>query len=108
MPKKLAIIFLMIFPIAGFSGELVRNTTILEVTNTFNNGPDFAIRIEGGTGVCSTTSWLIFPESKKQSADSYKQAFSIALAALTTGHKVRVHNFSNNLCSEANFISITK
>lgn len=99
---------LLAAPLPCIAGQLIMNAVILEVANASNNGPDFALKLEGGTGVCSTSTWIIFPENKKQSDDSYKQAFSIALTALTTGNKVRIHNFEDDSCSGANFISISR
>lgn len=90
------------------SGQLAVNANVVEVANTNSNSQDFAIKLSGGTGICSGSTWIVFPESKKQSEDSYKQAFAIALTALTAGSKVRIHNFEDDSCSGANFISITK
>ena len=107
MIKRILLSVLLVTPLTCGAGQLITNATILEVANTNNNGPDFAIRMEGGSGVCASSTWISFPENKKQSDDSYKQAFSIALTALTTGKKVRIHNFEDDSCSGANFISIS-
>jgi len=107
MKTLVFILVVCLFPVHAYAGELIQGATVVEVANTYNNGADFAIKVEGGTGVCSTASYIVFPESKQQSADSNKQAFSIALTALTTGRKVRIHNFEDNACDGANFISIT-
>jgi len=110
--KKILLVTLLISPFFIEAGELIQGATLIEVANTNNNGPDFAIIVEGGTGtgVCSSSSnkAITFPEAKKQSDDSYKQSFAIALAAVTTGMKVRVHNFDDFDCGGANFISISK
>ncbi|MCH2157271.1 MAG: DUF5992 family protein [Oleiphilaceae bacterium] len=91
------------------AGELIRGAKVVEVANTTNNGPDFAVILEGGSGVCfSDRTVITFPESKKQSDASYQQAFSIAIAALSTGHKVRIHNFESDACNEASFILVSK
>ena len=92
------------------AGELIRDATIIEVANTNNNGADFAIMLQGGTGPCLSPirTVITFPESKKQSDESYSQSFTIALTALANGMKVRVHNFEDNSCTGANFISISK
>ena len=104
------LILLWLFIISGYSvaGELIINAEIVEVANTYGGEQDFTVRLEGGTGICSSSPWIIFPESKKQSDASYQQAFSIALAAMTTGKKVRIHNFESDSCYGANFISITR
>jgi len=107
MKARLFILAVCLFSIPAYAGELVRDATVVEVANTNSNGADFAVRLEGGTGICSTANVIVFPESKKQSADSYKQSFSIALAALTTGAKVRIHNFEDDSCNGANFIAIS-
>ena len=111
MIRNIALIALSIaLPLGANAGELIKDATIVEVSNTSSGGPDFAIILQGGTGVCaSTTTALIkFPEPANQSDDSYKQAFSLALSALTTGMKVRVHNFADNSCAGASFIAVSK
>jgi hypothetical protein len=110
MIKKVLLAILIGIPVSANSGELIRDATVIEVANTNSNGADFAVILQGGVGVClsPTRTVITFPESKKQSDVSYNQAFSIALTALATGMKVRVHNFENDSCSGANFISATK
>ncbi|NQZ10438.1 MAG: hypothetical protein HRT35_25070 [Algicola sp.] len=110
MIKKLFFIALMTTSLATHSAELIRDATVIEVFNTNTNGADFGIVLEGGTGRCvsPTRTVITFPETKKQSDDSYKQSFAIALSALSTGMKVRVHNFEDNLCTGANFIAISR
>ena len=89
-----------------FAGELVRDATIIEVANTAYGSPDFVVKVAGGTGIC-TTVFIIFPEAKAKSPTSNKQAIATALLAFSTGKKVRIHNFEDNACDGANFISIT-
>lgn len=114
MIKKLLIVLLSTISLTTSlnvnAGELINGATIVEVTNTNNNGADFAVILTGGTGPCVSPSRtiIVFPESKKQSDESYRQAFSIALAGLANGMKVRVHNFEDNSCTGANFISLSK
>lgn len=91
------------------AGELVRDAMIAEVSNTNNDDASFAIRIEGGTGVCSGPSvWIVFPQIRSASDASYNQAFAAALAALAAEKKVRIHNFDDNTCAGANFISVSR
>lgn len=108
--KKIFFAILIGFAGQVSAGELIRDAVIKEVANTNNNGPDFALILEGGTGVCvsPTRTVITFPESKKQSDASYAQAFSIALTALTTESTVRIHNFEDDSCDGANFISVTR
>jgi len=89
------------------AGELIKNALIVEVANTSQGGADFAVRLEGGTGVC-VGEWIVFPESSKASVASFNQAFAVALAALAAEKKVRIHNFTDNSCSGANFISVIR
>ena len=86
--------------------ELMRDATVIEVANSAYGGAEFAIKLSGGTGVCAGV-FIIFPEAKAKSPASYKQAIATALLAFSTGKKVRIHNFEDNSCSGANFISIT-
>ena len=96
---------LLILSGAAHAGELSRGSTVAEVGNTNHNSKDFAIRIETGAGICS--GWIVFPEAKAASASTHNQAFLIALTAATEGKKVRIHNFENNSCDGANFISLS-
>jgi hypothetical protein len=88
-------------------GELLRDASITEVANTSSGGADFAVRTAGGVGVCANAPFIVFPEAKAASAASNKQAIATALLAFTTGKKVRIHNFQDDSCSGANFISIS-
>ena len=94
-------------PIVCLAGELIRNATVLEVANSYGGGADFAIKVTGGTGVCATNEWIVFPESKAVSANSYKQAIATALLAFSAKKKVRIENFEDNNCFAANFISVS-
>ena len=96
-----------IAPCTIFAGELVRDATVTEVANTAFGGAEFAVRLSGGTGVCAAATFIIFPEAKAASAASNKQAIATALLAFSTGKKVRIHNFQDDSCVGANFISIS-
>lgn len=112
MRSKLSLIIASFLSMNLYAGELVRNAIIVEIANTNNNTKDFAMFLEGGTGICNTSARYIisFPENKfqSQSQESYKQAFSLALSAFATGKKVRIHNFEDDSCNKANFISVSK
>ena len=112
MKSKLLTIATFLVSMNIGAGELVTNATIVELGNTNNNTKDFGMFLKGGRGICSTSGRyrIVFPESKmgSQSTESYNQSFSIALSALATGMKVRIHNFEDNSCNGANFISVTK
>ena len=105
LTKTLAISGLFIFSSVAFAGELVKGATILEVASSASNKDVFYIQLSGGTGPCANGS-IIFPAAKSQSKESHNQAFSIALAAVTSSRKVRVHNYENDSCYGANFIGI--
>lgn len=111
MFKRSASAFLVFLTasIACNAGELVVDASILEVANTNTGDASFAVKIQGGTGVCAGSSvWIVFPEVRKASDASYNQAFAAALAALASDMKVRIHNFVDNSCGGATFISISK
>ena len=110
MIRKCFISLLFLTCGSAFSGELVRYATLAEVASNGSNTTNFAVLVEGGTGICagSPTNWIYFSETKAPSIASYNQSFSIALAALSTGKKVRIHNYTDNSCAGADFISISK
>lgn len=87
------------------AGDLALDSRVLEVTSTSNNRDVFQVKLDGGRGPCANE-YVTFHSAKSQSEASYNQAFSIALAALMSGNRVRVHNYEDNECSGANFISI--
>ncbi|MCG7547476.1 DUF5992 family protein [Pseudoalteromonas sp. Of7M-16] len=103
--KKMLCLSLFILPFYSGAGELVRDAVITEVASTSSNKDVFYVKLSGGTGPCANGS-VEFPANKSQSEQSYNQAFSIALAASMSGKKVRIHNYSNNECSQANFIGV--
>jgi Family of unknown function (DUF5992) len=107
MNKHLLLATLCLASSTVIAGELVRDATIVEVTNTAYGGAEFAVRLSGGTGVCVGTPFIVFPEAKASSATSHKQAIANSLLAFSTGKKVRIHNFQDDSCNGANFISIS-
>jgi hypothetical protein len=103
---KVGLIALAILtPSLSNAGELVKGATILEVASSNGNQDVFWVRFSGGTGPCANAS-VDFPASKSQSKESYNQSFSIALSAAATGSKIRVHNYEDDNCQGANFISV--
>ena len=96
---------LFFLPFYSGAGELVRNAVITEVASSGDNKDVFYVKLKGGTGPCANGS-VEFPANKSQSEKSYNQAFSIALAAAMSGKMIRIHNYSNNECSGANFIGV--
>lgn len=95
----------LLSPFFVLAGELVRGATIIEVASSSNNNDVFYVKLSGGTGPCANGS-VLFPAAKSQSKESYNQAFSIALTAVTSGKKIRIHNYENDTCTGANFIGI--
>ena len=114
MLKKVMILSgLFLYSSIGFSGELVKNVQLLEVASHASKGTkNFAVLINSGDGICAGTSakrkWIYFPEDKFPSIASYNQSFSLALTALTAGKNVRIHNYADDSCIAADFISISK
>ncbi|MET1257276.1 DUF5992 family protein [Aliikangiella maris] len=110
MLKKL--IILIAVGVCGncLAGELIKGAAILEVASNGSNSKNFAVLIEGGAGACAsrTPRWIYFPEDKAPSLATYNQSFDIALTALNFDRKVRIHNYSDNSCSGADYISIIR
>ena len=106
IPKALAATTLLAFSCSCLAGELLRDATIIEVASTYF-GADFAIKISGGSGICAGAAWIVFPEAKARSATSNKQTIATALLAFSTAKKVRIHNYDDDSCLSANFISIS-
>lgn len=108
-PKMMAVV-IMFSSCSLVAGELTKGATVIEVAANPSSEKTFAILISGGTGVCAgnPSRWVVFPESKAPSPASYNQAFSIALMALNTDKTVRIHNFDDDSCTGAGFISVSK
>jgi hypothetical protein len=87
-------------------GELTKGSTVLEVASNGSNAANFAVKVTGGTGLCS--GWIYFPEVKVSSITTYNQSFTLATMALAADKKVRIHNYSDNSCTGADFISVSK
>jgi len=107
LTKCLIPLLLTITMESTFAGNLVTGAKVLEVADTYSHDATFAVKVEGGKGICVNT-WLVFPESKAPSVASHNQAFSIALTALTTDKIVRIKSFDDDLCSGATTIIISK
>ncbi|MCW8949149.1 MAG: DUF5992 family protein, partial [Sedimenticola sp.] len=74
MLKKLIAIGSIVASFNCFAGELVTNATVLEVASNGSNATNFAVKVEGGSGLCS--GWIYFSEAKAPSIASYNQSFS--------------------------------
>ncbi|SFD42270.1 DUF5992 family protein [Pseudoalteromonas denitrificans] len=111
--KFFLVVFSSLISFSLMAGQLTSGAQVVELINTNNDTEDFAIFLKNGSGPCAIATpegvyKIVFPKTSfaNQSSESYGQAFSISLAAITSGLKVRVHNFDNNNCDQANFISI--
>jgi len=88
------------------AGDLVINGTVKAVTNTSSNLQNFAIQVAGGSPNVCGSGWINFPISAGADADAHKRAFALALTALTTGLRVRVHNYHGSDCNTASYIEL--
>ena len=102
--KKLCVLGLF-FSVPAFSGDILNSASISEVRNTSGNKDIFEIIVKGGCGLCANKT-IQFPRSAAGSKEIHDRAFSMALTAFTTGSKVRVHNYVNNDCRNASYITI--
>jgi hypothetical protein len=104
---RYCLLFTTLFPLMGLASELTRGANVLEVANHAGlDSKNFAVKVEGGIGPC--VGWVYFEEENAPSTSAHNQAFAIALTALTAGKKVRIHNYSDDSCSGATFISISR
>ncbi len=91
----------------GAGVYIVENATVKSVANTSSNQDNFSISVEGGTGPCANKT-IIFPRAATSSNEIFSRAYSTALTAFASGHKVWVHNYSGDSCTNAAFIRVTK
>lgn len=89
----------------GYGGQLLNGANIITLTNVSSNKDQFAIKTSGGSGICAGKA-ILFPSWKAVSEKAHSRAYSAALTALTTGLKVKIHNYENDSCTEATFIRL--
>lgn len=92
---------------AAFAGQLVQSAKIVEVRNTAGNNDVFEVVLGGGAGPCAGK-LVQFPRSAAGNAEIHERAFAMALTALTTDATVRIHNYVDDTCSKASYITIRK
>ena len=105
---KVSLLALAVLATDAYSGELIRNATVVEVASNYSGGAEFTIKLSGGNGLCENAPWIIFPEAEAGSTTSHKHAIAISLLAFSTGQKVRIHSFDSDSCFKADFIAISK
>ena len=105
MKKYIYITLLLLGSASALAGELVNGATVVEIANN-NSGAEFVIKTSGGSGICTNT-FITFPESRAPSPTAHKHGIANAMLAFVAGKKVRVHNFIDNSCSGASFISVS-
>lgn len=104
----------MVLPLLVFSTSahaagayLASNATVTQVTNTGNNGQNFALQTQGGSSICEGQ-YITFPEADAANANAHQRAFSAALTALSTGMKVTIYNYADGTCDRASYIHLMK
>ena len=109
MNKIMTILLLTLVGISTASAGtyVVRNAVITKIANTSSNENKFAIFVEGGTGSC-VNEWVHFPESAATSKEIHERAYSAALAAMTAGIKVTLHNYHDEGCRNVSYIQLVK
>lgn len=107
MNRVLTVLFFSIaFEGLAYAGDLVSGATIVAVNNVSSNKDQFGIQIQGGEGVCANQG-ILFPSWKALDEGAYQRAYSAALTALTTGMKVKVHNYESDHCHAATQIRLS-
>ena len=105
MKKVLLILGLSLASHMSFGGDLIVDAKINRVGSVNNNADVFFITFVDGSGVCAGQT-IDFPAGVAQSPAAHARSFSLAMAAYTTGKKIRVYSYQGNDCKQANFISM--
>jgi hypothetical protein len=102
-------ILLLLVSSSCFSGELVKNSTIIDIGSSSDGLTDnFYIRTSGGVGPCAGSS-IVFKRTAAMSAEFFNRLYSTALMAYTTNaKKVRIYNPADDSCRAATYIQVTK
>ncbi|MET1257498.1 DUF5992 family protein [Aliikangiella maris] len=108
------LIKLLSFCVASFiSSNVIAGTyvivdaTIEAVGNTSGNKANFYVRTTGGAGPC-VGQQITFPEADASNPNAHQRAYSAALMALSSGMKVKIHNYFSDSCDRASFIEVIK
>ena len=89
------------------AGNLVLGAQIVKVANTRDNVADsFIVITQGGSGPCSSASFITFAATGAYNTETLKRAYAAALLAFSTGSPVTINNPSNNACDGAVYIEI--
>lgn len=99
---------IFVFSSSCYAGEVAKGQ-IIEVANLIGQDKLFSIKMSpDSTGPCAGQ-WVKFKEENfAGNLENYKFAFSIALTALASDKKVRVHNYINDTCDGVTFIGVYK
>ncbi|WP_144407661.1 DUF5992 family protein [Gynuella sunshinyii] len=90
-----------------FAGYVVTDGIITKVANSEANNDRFVVSVSGGSGPCANQN-ISFPKGKAGSPEIFTRAFSMALTGLSTGMKVRIHNYESDDCFNAAWIELSK
>ena len=90
------------------AGEIARGN-IDEMYNSLSGQNAFGILMSATSlGPCAGR-WVKIQEANfPNNIESYKFAFSMAMTAIATGKKIRIHNYSSDSCDGATFIGLYK
>ncbi|QGX41847.1 hypothetical protein E2H98_17205 [Permianibacter aggregans] len=91
--------------VAQAAGQyIVSNARLTKVGNTSGNGPSFWVVAVDGVGQCITQSMqtnIYFPEQYAGNKEIFNRAYSTALAAIASGRRVNIYNYTDGACDKA-------
>lgn len=108
MKKVIALTILLSAPQILANAWVADGATIIQIASSLSpqvNSPAgstdrFAIKVTGGTVATCHGPWIVFEKSTfGNNPEAYTRAYTLALAAYTTGTKVKVHNLNNTSCN---------
>jgi len=107
--SKLLLFILLIVSTSVLSGELVRNAKVSRLANIASNVDKFHVDLAGGTGPCAgTVVQFKVQDQPGNSIEALNRAVTLASMAFSMDLYVQIHNYTNDNCSGASFIRISK
>ncbi|WP_325892443.1 DUF5992 family protein [Grimontia sp. NTOU-MAR1] len=96
---------LVLFATVSHAEYIVKDAIITSIANTNSNGENFTVWVEGGSGPCTDRA-VTFPRRAVSSNEIHARAYSAALSALSTNHKVDIYDYSGSNCGNASYIRL--
>jgi len=98
-------IFALLSSVSFGAGQyIVSEAKLTKIGNTAGNGASFWVVAVNGIGQCITTGTqnnIYFPAQYAGNPEIFQRAYATALAAVASGKKVNIYNYTDGACDKA-------